>query len=56
MEVGKVTTKSTEIAYQALAGVAYPMSEAAEIRLGYRYAKASDYGSHNIEAGILFRF
>ncbi len=56
ISVGKVSTNSTEIAYQALAGIAYPVSEVAEIRLGYRYAKASDYGSHNIEAGILFRF
>ena len=56
ISVGKVSTNSTEFAYQALAGIAYPVSEAAEVRLGYRYAKTSDYGSHNIEAGILFRF
>ena len=56
ISVGKVSTRSSEIAYQALAGVAYPVSETAEVRVGYRYATASDYGSHNIEAGIRFRF
>ena len=56
VDVGKVSTRSTEVAYQALAGIAYPVSETAEVRLGYRYATASDYGSHNIEAGIRFRF
>ena len=63
------TSKSSDddivIAYQGMAGVSYPMSEAAEVRLGYRYFATGDadfdglkasYGTHNIEAGILFRF
>ena len=63
------SSKSSEddmvLAYQGMAGVAYPMSEAAEVRLGYRYFATADadfdgpevsYGTHNLEAGILFRF
>ncbi len=55
----------TMLAYQLMLGVAYPMSDAAEIRLGYRYfgtnegefdgIKAS-LSSHNVEVGIRFRF
>ena len=55
----------TVLAYQAMIGIAYPMSEASEVRLGYRYFGTADadfdgtevsYGTHNIEAGFLFRF
>lgn len=55
----------TVVAYQAMLGVGYPLSEAVEVRLGYRYFatregdfdgfKAS-FGSHNIELGIRFSF
>ena len=63
------SSKSSEddmvLAYQGMAGVAYPMSEVAEVRLGYRYFATADadfdgvdvsYGTHNIEAGVMFRF
>ena len=52
-------------AYQGMAGVIYPMSERSEARVGYRYfatakGKFDDveavYRTHNLEAGILFRF
>ena len=53
------------LAYQAMAGIAYPVSETMEARIGYRYFATADadfdgveasYGTHNIEAGILVRF
>lgn len=52
-------------AYQAMAGIGYPLSDATEIQVGYRYfatGKAkfdntqASYGTHNFEAGVLFRF
>ena len=53
------------LAYQAMAGIAYPVSETMEARIGYRYFATADadfdgteasYGTHNLEAGILVRF
>ena len=64
-ELPKVSEDDIVLAYQGMAGVAYPMSETTEVRLGYRYFGTSDadfdgtrvsYGTHNIEGGILFRF
>ena len=61
----KVSEDDVVFAYQGMAGVSYPMSENTEVRLGYRYFGTGDadfdgleasYGTHNIEAGILFRF
>lgn len=55
----------TLVAYQAMLGVGYPLSEAVEVRLGYRYFATAEgefdgfkasFGSHNIEAGIRFLF
>ena len=55
----------TVMAYQAMLGVGYPLSDAVEVRLGYRYFATAEgefdgfkasFGSHNIEAGIRFRF
>ena len=55
----------TVLAYQAMVGVTYPISEKSEARLGYRYFATGeadfegtkvDYASHNVEVGILFRF
>ena len=55
----------TMLAYQIMLGVAYPMSESAEIRLGYRYFGTNEgefdgiktsLSSHNVEFGIRFRF
>ena len=52
-------------AYQAMAGIAYPISDKTEFRAGYRYFATgtadfilleADYAAHNFEAGILFRF
>ncbi len=52
-------------AYQVMAGLGYPLSDTAEVRAGYRYFATSKadfdgteatYGTHNFEAGILFRF
>ena len=52
-------------AYQAMAGVGYPLSDAAEIQVGYRYFATgrarfdntqATYATHNFEAGVLFRF
>ncbi|MCY4593149.1 MAG: porin family protein [Alphaproteobacteria bacterium] len=59
------SSDDTVFAYQVMVGFAYPFSEQAEARLGYRYfatgeadfdGTEADYGSHNVEAGILFRF
>ena len=59
------TVDDTVVAYQAMLGVTYPMSEKSEVRLGYRYFATdeadfdggeTDYGSHNVEVGVLFRF
>ena len=56
--------EDTVMAYQAMAGVTYPISEKSEARLGYRYfatgeadidGTKADYRSHNVEVGILFR-
>ena len=55
----------TVFAHQLMLGVAYPLSDAAEVRLGYRYFGTGegdfdgikmDYGSHNLEVGVRFRF
>ena len=55
----------TVVAYQAMLGVGYPLSEAVEVRLGYRYFATGEgdldgfkasFGSHNIEFGIRFSF
>ncbi|MYG52869.1 MAG: porin family protein [Rhodospirillaceae bacterium] len=52
-------------AYQAMAGVAYPLAARTEARAGYRYfaTSAADfkgtkatYGTHNFEIGLMFRF
>ncbi len=56
---------STVLAYQAMAGIGYALSDNAEVRLGYRYfatGKADfngdefSYGTHNFEIGLLYRF
>ena len=64
-ELESFSEDDTVLAYQAMVGVTYPISENAEARLGYRYFATSeaefddfkaDYGSHSVELGILFRF
>ena len=54
------------LSYQAMAGVAFSLSESTEVRAGYRYFATADiedddggkgsYGTHNVEAGLVFRF
>ena len=50
---------------QMMAGLIFPMSESAELRVGCRYIASGNadfggveasYAAYNIEAGILFRF
>lgn len=57
--------EDTVIVYQAMLGIAYPLSEAAEARLGYRYFAAAEgdysgmkanFSSHDVEVGIRFAF
>lgn len=60
-----VDANDTVMAYQAMLGIGYPLSEAVEARLGYRYFATGEgdydgleasFSSHNVEAGIRFRF
>ncbi len=63
-----LTGSVTVFAYQAMAGVGYPMSDSTETRGGYRYFATGDgefedvsgirasYGTHSFEAGVVFRF
>ena len=64
-ESSRGSEDDTVLAYQAMVGAAFPMSETMEARVGYRYFATADadfdgleasYGTHNIEAGILIRF
>lgn len=59
------TTDDTVFAWQGMLGVGFPLSEATEARIGYRYFATAEgdfdgdeagYDSHGIEAGIRFRF
>lgn len=61
----KVSEDDYVIAWQAMAGIEHPFSETMTLRTGYRYFGTSradlkgikaSYGSHNFEAGVLFRF
>ena len=42
----------TTFAYQAMVGVAYPVSESAEVRLGYRYFQTADFELSDPAVGI----
>lgn len=55
----------TVLAYQGMVGVAYPLSERTEIRLGYRYFATGEveinrtkgsFSSHDIEIGVRVAF
>ena len=55
----------TVFAYQAMAGVEFPVTERVDGRLGYRYFRTADadiegddigYAMHNFEAGLIMRF
>ena len=60
------TGEARVFAYQVLAGVGYPLSDRAEVLLGYRYfgTAEGDYGqgvsmvpaNHNFEVGLLYSF
>ena len=63
--VGRASDTDVVFAYQALAGVGVPLTDALEARFGYRFfaaAKAdfedadSRYRTHSLEAGLLCRF
>ena len=65
LDYPKSSEDDTVLAYQAIVGAAFPMSETMEARIGYRYFATADadfdgteasYGTHNLEAGILIRF
>ena len=58
--------RASVFAYQVLAGVGYPLSDRAEVLLGYRYfgTAEGDFGAgvsissanHNFEVGVLYSF
>ncbi len=61
----KASSDDTVVAYQIMLGVGYPLGDSAEARLGYRYFGTGEaefegikagLSSHNVEAGLLFRF
>ena len=63
--VARASSDDTVAAYQMMLGVAYPLGDTAEARLGYRYFGTGEaefdgvkagLSSHNVEAGLLFRF
>ena len=56
---------STVFAFQLMAGIGYPLSEQAEMWLGYRYFETADadfrvtemtFSTHNFELGLLYKF
>ncbi len=61
----KASPDDTAVAYRIVHGAPYPLGDSAEARLGYRYFGTDEaefegieagLSSHNIEAGLLFRF
>ena len=65
LPVDETSDDDVVFAYQAMAGVSFPISEGAEIRAGYRYFATAEsdfdgtktsYGTHNFEVGMVFRF
>lgn len=63
-EVASSSSDDTVVAWQVMLGLTYPVSDNAEARFGYRYfatgeadldGTKADYGSHNLEIGLLFR-
>ena len=61
----RASSDDTVVAYQIMLGVAYPLGDGTEARLGYRYFGTGEaefdgikagLSSHNVEAGLLFRF
>lgn len=64
-EVAPASETDFVFGYQAMLGIGYPLSEKADIHLGYRYFATNDfesggimatYATHNFEAGIRYRF
>ena len=70
IEVGSVTVggetasvslseSDTDMAFQGMIGVGYPLSDRAIVHLGYRYfhiLEDESYTAHNFEAGVRFSF
>ncbi len=63
-EFASSSSDDTVFAWQVMFGLTYPVSDSAEARFGYRYfatgeadfdGTKADYGSHNLEIGLLFR-
>ena len=62
----RASSDDTAVAYRIMPGVAHPLGNSAEARLGYRYffgTGAAEFegiraglSSHNVEAGLLPRF
>ena len=60
-----VESRDSVLAYQAMAGLGYDLTDALEVRTGYRYVKTVDYkdhgtdldySTHGWEFGFLYRF
>ena len=65
IDVQKVSDEDIVFAYQAMVGASIPVSETAELRIGYRYFASADthfddaeisYATHNVEIGMQFLF
>ena len=57
--------RETVLAWQVMAGLAHPLAENVELRLGYRFFQTRDgmfgpdklgYRTHNVEVGLMFLF
>ncbi|MDD9859172.1 MAG: outer membrane beta-barrel protein [Nitrospira sp.] len=60
-----VNSRDSVVAYQAMAGLSYDLTDALEVRSGYRYVGTGDYkdhgsdvsyDTHGLEFGFLYRF
>ena len=65
VSVNEASERDTVFAYQLMTGLAFPMGERNELRLGYRYFATGDtehrgntatYSMHGLEAGIVVLF
>lgn len=69
LQFSELSQKDTVFAYQAMVGLHVPVSETADVKIGYRYfatadmefdnrwdSKNASYGTHNFETGVIFRF
>ena len=65
VNVSEASERDTVFAYQLMTGLAFPMGDRNELRLGYRYFATGDtehrgntatYSEHGLEAGIVVLF